>query len=180
MLRRGRTVFLCGVLVSAVTCLFMWEERIVFGVLTFHGAAMLLTWAAKPLLERVPDTAGILANAAAFYVTKGINEGYLQAGSVRLALPAALYRNYLTTFAGFPFPGFYSTDYFSLIPWIFLFLCGFYTARLAKKRGWLESPCMYYNIPVFSIMGRHSLLLYLVHQPVLYLLLQAVMAAGIL
>lgn len=43
MLRRGVTVFAAGALVTAVTLVFMPEGRVIFGVLTFLGTAMLLT-----------------------------------------------------------------------------------------------------------------------------------------
>ena len=41
-LRRGAQVFGAGALVTAVTLLFMPEDRVVFGVLTLLGSAMLL------------------------------------------------------------------------------------------------------------------------------------------
>lgn len=51
-LRRGATVFGAGVLITAVTLLFMPEDRVVFGVLTLLGSAMLLTGLLEPLLKR--------------------------------------------------------------------------------------------------------------------------------
>ena len=48
-LRRGAQVFGAGALVTAVTLLFMPEDRVIFGVLTLLGSAMLLTG----LLERL-------------------------------------------------------------------------------------------------------------------------------
>lgn len=52
MLRRGVTVFAAGALVTAVTLVFMPEGRIIFGVLTFLGTAMLLTGVLEPLLKK--------------------------------------------------------------------------------------------------------------------------------
>ena len=44
----------------------------------------------------------------------------------------AWYANYFTAFFGFlPFDWFYSTDYFALLPWLFLFWAGYYL----HKRG---------------------------------------------
>ena len=42
-LKRGAQVFAAGALVTVVTLVFMPEDRVVFGVLTFLGSAMLLT-----------------------------------------------------------------------------------------------------------------------------------------
>lgn len=52
MLRRGVTVFAAGALVTAVTLVFMPGERVIFGVLTFLGTAMLLTGVLEPLLKK--------------------------------------------------------------------------------------------------------------------------------
>lgn len=52
MLRRGVTVFAAGALVTAVTLVFMPGGRVVFGVLTFLGTAMLLTGVLEPLLKK--------------------------------------------------------------------------------------------------------------------------------
>ena len=45
---------------SAVTWIFMPEERITFGILTFLGSAMLLLMLLKPLLEHIPSVLGFL------------------------------------------------------------------------------------------------------------------------
>lgn len=57
-LRRGAQVFGAGALVTAVTLLFMPEDRVVFGVLTLLGSAMLLTGLLEKQLRRVPPAAG--------------------------------------------------------------------------------------------------------------------------
>lgn len=51
-LKRGAQVFAAGALVTVVTLVFMPEDRVVFGVLTFLGSAMLLTGVLEPLLKR--------------------------------------------------------------------------------------------------------------------------------
>ena len=168
-LKRGLTVFAGGALVTLVTLAVLPQDRVVFGVLTFLGTAMLLAGALEGVLDRIPPAAGVAASALLFALCRNINRGYLGFGRIRLMLPGTLYRNLLTAFFGFPAPEFFSTDYFSLLPWIFLFFCGCFAGRLALKKGWLKHPCMYYNIPVLSLPGRHSLLIYLVHQPVIYL-----------
>lgn len=58
-LRRGATVFGAGVLITAVTLLFMPEDRVVFGVLTLLGSAMLLNGLLEPLLKKVPPAVGL-------------------------------------------------------------------------------------------------------------------------
>ena len=69
MLRRGVTVFAAGALVTAVTLVFMPEDRVVFGVLTFLGSAMLLTGVLEPLLKKIPPAAGLAVSAVLFALT---------------------------------------------------------------------------------------------------------------
>ena len=68
-LKRGAQVFAAGALVTAVTLLFMPEDRVVFGVLTFLGSAMLLTGLLEPLLKKIPPAAGLAVSAVLFALT---------------------------------------------------------------------------------------------------------------
>ena len=81
------------------------------------------------------------------------------------ALPG--FANLFTAGLGFPGPGFVSSDYFSLLPWLLLFWTGYFLYRLRPAEPLLPDI----RLPGFSAMGRHSLLIYLLHQPVLYALL---------
>ena len=49
----------------------------------------------------------------------------------RLALPQALYASYTTAYFGFMPKSFFSTDYFPLLPWLFLFW-----AKLLPPHSW--------------------------------------------
>ena len=69
MLRRGVTVFAAGALVTAVTLVFMPGNRVIFGVLTFLGTAMLLTGVLEPLLKKIPPAAGLAVSAVLFALT---------------------------------------------------------------------------------------------------------------
>lgn len=64
---------------------------------------------------------------------------------------------------------FISYDYFPLFPWMFVFLSGTaigkYIAKGCFPRWFYET-----KIPVLPAIGRHALLIYIVHQPVLYLI----------
>lgn len=125
-LRRGAQVFGAGALVTAVTLLFMPEDRVVFGVLTLLGSAMLLTGLLEKPLRRIPPAAGFAISAALFALTRNVSVGYLGFGSLRLWLPQTLYVNYVTAYFGFYPWWFYSTDYFALLPWLFLFWAGYF------------------------------------------------------
>ena len=169
-LRRGLTVFLSGALVTAVTWALLPENLVFCGVLTLLGASSLLLIPLAPALERLPPRAGLAGSFLLFLLTRDVNAGFLGFEGLRLAaLPPGLYRDHLTALLGFPPAGFFSTDYFSLLPWFFLFLTGYYLFRLRPQ----EDPREGRRVPLVTAMGRHSLLIYLLHQPVIYALLTA-------
>ena len=160
--RRGLTVFLCGALITAVTWLFMPSNLVYCGVLTLLGTSSLLLVPLDSLLRRVPARLGLTVSFSLFLLLRDVNSGWLGFEGLRLCrLPAALYRNHFTALLGFPPADFFSTDYFSLLPWFFLFLTGYFLYRLRPEDGGRARPLV-------TAMGRHSLLIYMVHQPVVY------------
>lgn len=162
--KRGLMAFGGGVLVSLVTVIAMPDAPAICGVLTLLGSATLLTVPLREVLERMNPRLGLAASFSAFLLLRDINTGFLGFEGAQIAqLPEALYRSYLTAYLGFPPVGFVSSDYFSLLPWLFLFWTGYFLYRLhsgERKTG--------LRLPVITAMGRHSLLIYLLHQPVLY------------
>ena len=77
-LRRGLIVSGAGALVTAVTLLFMPEDRVVFGVLTLLGAAMLITGLLQPLLQKIPAWAGLVVSLLLFAATYHTQDGFWQ------------------------------------------------------------------------------------------------------
>ena len=162
-LKRGLTVFISGALITMVTFLFMPDEVVWFGILTFIGTAMLLMIP----IDRVLSSAGspaiytlIPVSFLLFLVTKRVYYSSFPGG------------NYLTAFLGFPFPGFFSTDYFPVIPWFFLYLTGYLISRVLpdSKRSFLQKSIC----PPLEFIGRHTLIIYMLHQPVIYGVMQLV------
>lgn len=166
-LKRGLMAFFGGVVVSAVTLFIMPEDPIYFGVLTLLGSAALLTIPLHPVFQKIPPKAGLLCSAVLFFLTRNVNEGTLGFERLRFcSLPSGLYRNLATAYFGFPAPHFVSSDYFPLLPWLLLFWCGYHLYRLFPP----ERIPFNAKLPVVHWMGRYSLIVYLLHQPVLYLL----------
>lgn len=109
-----------------------------FGVLTFLGSAALLTIPLRPLLSRIPPRPGLALSFVLFLVLRDVNKGFLGlAGVPLLYLPRNWYANTLSAGLGFPAPSFVSSDYFPLLPWLFLFWAGFYLYRLRPE----PPPC---------------------------------------
>lgn len=171
MLRRGTVVFGAGAVVTLATLVFMPEGRVIFGVLTFLGAAMLLTGVLEPLLKKVMPAVGLAVSAVLFAVCYPVGLGWVGLGGWKLMLPQSLYANYFTAFFGFYPDWFYSADYFGLLPRLFLFWVGYYLHKAMGRRR--MEPLRRSVCPPLGWMGRHSLLLYLLHQPVIYGVLSA-------
>ena len=168
-LKRGLLVFGGGCIVSVVTCLVMPENRILFGILTCIGSCVLLMIPLERLLKKIPAGIGAVLSFFLFALLRNCPRGTLGfEGFVICTLPDFLYRNHLTAYLGFPHSGFFSTDYFSLLPWIFLFMTGYFLFRITSRVRLNEKLFARGRFPLLNSVGRHSLLVYLLHQPVLY------------
>ena len=167
-LKRGLIVFGSGILITFVTLLVMPESRVIFGVLTLIGSCMLLLIPMEKLLLKLCAEIGLAGSFLLFLLFRNVNTGYLGFENWNiLKLPDGFYENLFTTYLGFPQKGFFSADYFSLLPWFFLFLTGFYLYQLVQKNHMMEK-LFSWRVPGFDVIGRHSLLIYLLHQPAVF------------
>ena len=153
--RRGLTVLGCGMACTAVTVsmtFFGFHPSMIiwFGVLHCLGTCMLL-W---PLFQKYPWWALLLLGLT------GIALGFL---FLRLRVDTV----WLIPL-GLMFPGFASSDYFPLLPHLGFFLTGTALGKTlyGKKRSLFPSAPRWAEPLTFC--GRHSLWIYLLHQPVLY------------
>lgn len=182
-LKRGIMVFGGGIIITFVTILFMPENRVVFGVLTLIGSCMLLMIPLHKILKNLPPVGGLVGSMVLFVVTRNVNDGYLGFEGLNIrALPENLYNGLAMTYLGFPHKEFYSTDYFSLIPWLFLFCAGYFLYHLLQreKYAFLWEKIFTKGWPPLSFLGKYSLIIYLLHQPVIYGLLMGLAMLGIL
>lgn len=167
---RGACIFLFGFLITLVTQIATPETIVWFGVLTLIGSCMLLMVPLEHILKKLNPILGLVCAFFLFALTRDVNEGFLGFGGFHwIRLPDGWRKNLLTAYLGFPMDGFFSTDYFSLFPWSFLFVCGYFLHQLFAKKNLLR-----YFLPSrakpLEWLGRHSLEIYLIHQPVFYLL----------
>jgi len=164
--RRGCIVFLCGMVISLVTYGMIFlkmagsDAAIHFGILHLLGVSMML----YPLVKKLPTAA--LAPIGAVLIVAG----YLLLQR-HFELQKSLH--WLFIF-GIRHPEYAAGDYFPLLPYLGWFLEGIVLGRLVyKNRTTLLPKVNSQAAPLrfFQFCGRHSLLIYLVHQPVCYGLL---------
>lgn len=158
-IRRGLIVLGCGMVCTLVTAGMYWLGLagkgilIYFGVLHCLGACM-LSWT---LFSRLSNW--VLAVLGSLFTAAGL---FLE-GTVLVDFP------WLVSL-GFLYPGFSSSDYFPLLPNLGFFLFGAVLGRiLYPSRESLLPRVNARALPVRFLCGcgRHSLLIYLLHQPVI-------------
>ena len=164
--RRGLIVFACGMLITAVTYgmyrLGMSGADVVvkFGVLHLLGVCMLVYPAFKKLPPAALAVLGLLI-AVTGYAIRGIIVPQ------RWLFPL-----------GLTYEGFTSSDYFPLFPQLGYFLIGAAIGKTAYREKRTLLPGAFQQTPVarfFCWCGRQSLFIYLLHQPIVYGLLEFVL-----
>ena len=166
-LRRGLQTLLCALIMSAVTWLVLPEQRILFGVLHGLSCSMLLFALLGRFFERMPPRIGIPCSLLLFLLCYSVPQGFFGGALFSLPLPQGLYDCRFLFALGFPSPQFFSSDYYPLLPWFFLFLCGTY-AGACLKGGRLPGWCYRVRLRPLAFLGRHTLPIYLAHQPLLF------------
>lgn len=172
--KRGGIIFFAGIVITLATRWFMPESIIICGVLTFLGSAMLLMIPLERGLRYCNPVAGMLCSFTLFILTRNVNSGFLGFEQWNwVKLPEKWYANWFTTYLGFMEKGFFSSDYFSLLPWIFLFMTGYFLYRVLYVHNGLSrfDWKSYRWLAWLDWMGKHSLIVYMLHQPVVYGLL---------
>ena len=164
-LKRGLFLNGIGFLITAATWLVIPDEVIFFGILNFIGCAVLLTIPFAKPGEKIPPLLGAGICLILFGMTYSIQRGYLRILGYFLELPKGLYSGVLTIF-GFPGPDFYSSDYFPVLPWIFLYWTGWFLYPLILKNKGIRR-FLSIRIPLLSVIGKKTIWVYVLHQPIL-------------
>lgn len=146
-LRRGFFLLCVGLAVTAVTMAA--GQPVLFGILHCLGVCQMLYGAVRERIT-VRDRRLFMILCAALFAGTAILTRQISV-NIKLLFPL-----------GFRYDGFYSADYYPLLPWAFLFLIGTVIGDIIEKSR------EYRRFPRWTTFpGRHSLLIYLLHQPVL-------------
>ncbi|MCX4269309.1 MAG: heparan-alpha-glucosaminide N-acetyltransferase domain-containing protein [Lachnospiraceae bacterium] len=161
-LRRGIRLNLYGFLISFVTWTVIPSEAVWFGILNFMGCAVLLLVPLQKGIREIPSEWGIGICFLLFIFCRRIQDGFIGMG---IPVWDMLYSIKILTPLGFPFPGFRSSDYFPIIPWLFLYLCGYFFNDIFRKHDTWQLTAQY-KVPFLSLIGSRTIWIYLLHQPI--------------
>lgn len=154
--KRGVKIFSLGLIITLITWLFIPQDFIIFGVLHFIGIAIILEY---PFLNKkyLNLFLGIIFIIAGLYLVQ-----------FTVTYPWLIW-------LGLRPEGFITVDYFPLLPWLGVVSLGLFTGRILyksyKRRFFLPDLSQHTLTRFFTFLGRHSLVIYLLHQPILIILL---------
>lgn len=148
--RNSVKLFFWAFVISSVTYIGMRETYVRFGILHFLGTMMFL----YPIFKKRSNGFLILFSVLAIFLGVFFTH---TVSSVPWLLPL-----------GLAYPGFTTIDYYPLFPYSGVYVLGILFYRLNYSR--LRSSTSNLFIPASSLlekMSRNSLLIYLIHQPIL-------------
>ncbi|MDD7352299.1 MAG: heparan-alpha-glucosaminide N-acetyltransferase [Peptoniphilaceae bacterium] len=147
-----------SLLITLGSYIYSKEDAIYFGIIHFFAAATLIHIILKNHIKKINPKFGLIINTVLFVALKNIYYGSIFFN--KFQLPKSFYDLNLF-FLGLPSKNFSSGDYFPIIPWIFLFYMGYFLfdfIKVTKKEA---------SHNFINVMGRHSLLIYFLHQIIL-------------
>lgn len=164
--KRSIILFAASALVSIVTYIVLPSMPVIFGILNFMWLASVIIYPLKGFFDKMPAPLCSAVCFILFIVTFEVSDRYLGYYGFKIVpLPECLYGNYITALFGFPFLEFSSSDYFPLIPWIFMFFFGFFLWNvISRNKNVLR--ILSFRIRFFEKIGKYSLYIYIAHQPV--------------
>jgi uncharacterized membrane protein len=192
---RGAGIFALGLLVTFATWLYLREGFVVFGILHLIGVSVALS----PLFFRLGKfniLAGILIILAGLFIAGSSGPFYLLALGIEPAgawsagyLPVIPWSSAGPVIAALLLPlgihsgAFWSVDYTPLFPWFGMVLIGLGLGSILYAGGVRQfslRPLPDCFVTPLTFLGRHSLIIYLVHQPVIILFLALVTGTQVL
>lgn len=173
-LRRGVLCMGAALLVTGVSALSTPEMPIRFGILHLLGTCMILYGVLEPVLRKTKPLWGVILCALLFLFTWGAREGFM---GIPVLLEIPIPNIFYQTEVFFPFgilaEGFVSGDYFPLFPWMFCFFAGSFFALWCRSRK-IPEWAFKTHVPFFALAGKYTLWIYLLHQPVLFVILKLI------
>ncbi len=161
-MRRGCIYAAVAVLVWIATTVAAVDTPVNFGIIYCMAACTLIYAVLHKVLERIHPAMITVASLTLFFVCRTVPRHVYALGGL--------------AWLGFPSAGFASGDYYPLVPFLFMYLTGASLARwyFSSKTGypdWMYSR----HSRLLSSIGKNSLIVYVLHQPIVLGVLMLVM-----
>jgi uncharacterized membrane protein len=150
---RGAKILGLGLIITVVTYFFIGRGFVIFGILHLIGVSIILAYPFLRWHSWASLLAGLAVIGLGFYVNRFV-----------VNFPWLIWLGVKQT-------GVYMVDFYPLLPWFGVALLGVFAGQTLYPEGTRR-----FSLPDWSevalirglrFLGRHSLLIYLVHQPVL-------------
>jgi uncharacterized membrane protein len=158
---RGATVFGLGLVITGVTYLALGDSFVVFGILHLIGFSIVAAYPFLPYRRRwISLLIGLALLVTGSYLNRktALSPWFIWLGVNELGRPMA--------------------DWYPVLPWFGMVLIGVWTGHALYRGGQRQfSVPDRSDVPVvreLAFLGRHALLIYMVHQPILMGVLFAV------
>ena len=160
--KRAGVYALAALLVFVATSIAGVDATINFGIIFCMAACTLIYALCEPAFKRASPLPLLIAFLVLFAITYEV--------------PQTRYAFEGFAWLGFPSESFSSGDYYPIIPFVFMYLAGAMAAQLFNKKrpqgypAWMQRDWC----PPLTFLGRHSLIIYLLHQPIVLVVLMLV------
>ena len=188
--KRGAELFGIALAINLITILLLPRihlfgytftgTEIWFGILNLLSVCILLFALTQKVVDWLPPAAGAFLMCVLYYVTRFFEEGLVGfPGELETTVPASWMSHFWTFPLGLHDGTFWSADYFPLIPWAFLFFAGAYLGIYVKEN---TLPEFVYPARVRPLtwLGQHALLVYVLHVPAWWVVLEILDVIGII
>lgn len=154
------------------------DTPINYGIIYCMGFSTLIAWVVQKVTPKELTVLGRVMAAAicamAFLLCLGIPTGTFglkQFGGPYVRVSPVPYASGLLSWLGFPGPRFASGDYYPPIPFTLLYLSGYFLGGIIQKSGHATEALSRLRCKPLEFVGRHALEVYMVHQPLILLVL---------
>jgi len=153
---RGSKIFGLGLLITLITWIYLQSGFVLFGILHCIGLSIILAYPFLKFKIRNLIIGILLVSMGLYLKTLTFNFGWM-------------------FWLGLRPSQFYTVDYFPILPWFGIVLIGIFIGNTVypshKRRFKLKDISRIRFAKFFCFLGRHSLIIYFLHQPVILVLL---------
>ncbi|MDU5129478.1 heparan-alpha-glucosaminide N-acetyltransferase [Atopobium minutum] len=170
-IKRSCKLLLLAFIIYFVTSIVTVDTPINFGIIYCLGVSTLLAGIIQHCKIKINGYKLGALRIVVFFCLLPLSSGYIDILGMRLMLPSQLYSTPYFSWLGLPGPGFASGDYYPLLPYGLIYFAAWSFCTAWQKTG---IPSWFINMQCkpLELVGRHALLIYVLHQPLLLGLVQ--------